>query len=277
VFSGDHDVIMDASVIHTLRRDLGKAGFDLYGIDLNQIVKATFFIGALGKLFDQFKDSIIMFDELQQEYHGIILNARTKVKELLSRFIGSTELIKDCADLKDLLEIYKTNLESFETSTQKLNRFTDKRTDVLEDLLVYVNQEFRIKDETRKTVDEKIIAAAILNSVLGKKTNLYTLDNGMLNLTKGFFYLMKSNKLLATRKICRPAKSFIEQLRKTDLNVFGYNRGAKLFCLLYENTKNEIENNSLFEQISVLFKRNKDEIAKAISDHIFEMYTPSKT
>ncbi len=268
IFSGNHDIIIDASVVHTLERHLLYGSFDLNKIDLNLLATGIFFTDAMCAMLPRYKNRLIMFKELKKEYYGRLRPLYELTKRILRKYVFSSNLDRDFKELKKGIQVYDKKLKRLEALFSRAKSSSDSKTDRLTDLIVYLNKKFEWKDISDKTVDEKIIAHTILNAVSGKPTRAYTLDEGILYLSRRFLNLMHANELIHSKDMRPPSRTFLKQLKKADASFWAYSHTDKMFVLKYSNLK---INNKKYD-VSLNNKSEKRELTKTISEHLFKIY-----
>lgn len=268
IFSGEHDIIIDASTIHTIKTNLISGTYNLKKIDLRLLGLAIFYTEAMCGMLPLYENRMIMFPELKEECRARIKAANIPLEEVLKKYILGKKVNKEFKELKQYLEVYKRKLKRLDSLISRINTSSNPKVDVLTDLITYLNQKFEWKDISAKTVDEKIVARSILNAVSRKPTRAYTMDNGILKLSKNFLNLMKRNDLIYSKKMSLSSRMFLIQLKKANISLWTYNRDKKIFVSEYSNL------NTGNTQPDLLLKQ---ELINQVSNRLSKLYFSNRT
>jgi hypothetical protein len=134
-----------------------------------------------------------------------------------------------------------------------------------------LNDKFKWNPPSKKQVDERIMALGMASSLYGGSTKIYTQDKGILNYMQHALKMLVSNDIYNSSLISGIVKSFLKQLRKTDLRVLSYDRFAKEF-INETDVQGRIRKNICNYSFPTMSAAEKKECIQTISHKISRVF-----
>lgn len=203
-----HDAVIIKRIIRDPKSDLS---------DLEALIA---FLDELNAHLPLHHEQIFIFPELYDEY-----KKSTSVMEKQGWYAIRVAKENQLANTEKINERFEAYLRKIRRTDHLAKRYCkpadfDPVAEQFKNLLLYLNQRFEWKDEDSKIkTDEKIIAYAVINSMLGSPTTIYTRDRGICDLTRKGLSFLTSNTLMGSEYMSQDALRFIRRLKKADVKV----------------------------------------------------------
>lgn len=202
----------DAVIIKRIMRDPKS--------DLSDLEASIAFLDELNAHLPLYHEQIFVFPELYCEY-----KKTTTVMENQGRYAIRVAKENQLANAEEISKRFEAYLRKIRRTNHLAKRYCkpadfDPVAEQFKDLLLYLNQRFEWKDEDSKIkTDEKIIAYAVINSMINSPTTIYTRDRGICHLTRKGLSFLTSNALMGSEYISQDALRFIRRLKNADVKV----------------------------------------------------------
>lgn len=271
IFAREDKIIIDTSVIPIISKRVPKEAFFYEHFKEATLDASIAFLEELNANIPLHHNQIFIFPELCAEYKTT-LDILEQIQQKAMRGIREKQIAH--ADLLcDKMERYCRKIRRFKHLSKRYckNAEFDYIAEKFKNLLLYLNQRFEWKDEDSKIkTDEKIIAYAVISSMLGSPTTIYTNDKGILSLTTEAISFLTSDEIKESEFISPSAKDFTDQLRNADTRVRMYDASANDFAICLDNLE-DIQTNTKHGWFPKRLKSNTRPILCRTSEHITDI------